>query len=205
MHTMKRVSGFLTIVLLFAAGAAIAAGHEASLETCNACHGDNGVSKWSDVPTIAGLSEFYHADQLYAYRDTDRPCDPSAFRQGDTSRDPASMCDATADLSDDQIDALGAHYAGKTFVAAKQKFDAALVEAGKAIHERDCGMCHSDGGSNADDDAGILAGQWMGYMEKTFAEYRAGERAQPVPMKKKLDALSDDEVKALLNYYASQQ
>jgi sulfide dehydrogenase cytochrome subunit len=157
------------------------------------------------MPTIAGLSEYYHGDQLYIYRDEERPCAESEYRQGDTSRAAASMCQVSADLSDEQIDAIAAHYAELPFVAAKQDFDAALAAAGQAIHDRDCAKCHSDGGSNVDDDAGILSGQWLGYMETSFAQYRAGERDQPDAMQKKMVALSDDDAKALLHYYASQQ
>jgi sulfide dehydrogenase cytochrome subunit len=186
-------------------GAAWAAAHDAVIETCNGCHGDGGVSQASDIPTIAGLSEFYHGDQLYFYRDEARPCGDAEYQQGGMAGQTSNMCAAVADLSDEQVDALAAHYAGMDFVPAKQDFDADLAAAGEAVHERDCAMCHSDGGSNPDDDAGILAGQWMGYMEKTFGQYQAGEREQPAPMQKKIDALSDDDVKALLHYYASQQ
>jgi len=35
--------------------------------------------------------------------------------------------------------------------------------------------------------------------------YMAGERSQDDQMKKKMDALSEDDLKALLHYYASQQ
>jgi sulfide dehydrogenase cytochrome subunit len=115
------------------------------------------------------------------------------------------MCAVLADMSDDMIDEVAAYYAGKPFVAAKQDFDAALAEAGKAVHEAECDRCHSEGGSNPEDDAGILAGQQMGYLMDTFAEYRAGEREQPAKMEEKLNALSDDDVKALVHYYASQQ
>ena len=86
-----------------------------------------------------------------------------------------------------------------------QDFDAALAEQGKAVHDAECGRCHSDGGANPDDEASILAGQWMGYLETTFAQYAAGEREQPKKMQEKLDALSADDTKALIHYYASQQ
>ena len=62
---------------------------------------------WSDVPTIAGIPEFVHSDALYIFRDGDRPCSESEFRQGDTSRAATTMCDVLADVSDEQIDALG--------------------------------------------------------------------------------------------------
>ena len=45
----------------------------------------------------------------------------------------------------------------------------------------------------------------MGYLEATFAEYGSGARIQDKKMKEKMDALSADDVKALIHYYASQQ
>ena len=110
-----------------------------------------------------------------------------------------------ADFDDDTIDAIAAHYAALPFVPAKQDFDAGLAATGKAIHEEHCDKCHSDGGSNPDDEAGILAGQWMGYLETTFAQYAADEREQPSSMRDKMEALSDADVTALIHYYASQQ
>ena len=177
----------------------------AIVENCEGCHGDNGVSQWSDVPTIAGIPEFVHADALYLFRDQARPCLSSEYRQGDTSRAAQSMCDVTAELDDEALDAVAAYYFEQPFVAAKQEFDADLAAAGKAIHEQQCGRCHSDGGSNPDDEASILAGQWMGYLENAFAQYQAGDREQPSSMADKVNALSADDIKALVNYYASQQ
>lgn len=197
----------LAIATVFGVCAAVAAANdlEAVIENCNGCHGDDGVSQWSDMPTIAGIPEFVHGDSLYFFRDGDRPCSESAYRQGDTSRPATTMCAVTADLSDEVIDAIAAYYFELPFVPAKQDFDPALAEAGKAVHEAQCERCHSEGGSNPDDEASILAGQWMGYLEATFAEYNSGEREQPKAMKDRMDALSGDDVKALLHYYASQQ
>ena len=172
---------------------------------CNDCHGDNGISQWQDMPTIAGISAFVHSDALYLYRDRDRPCMDSEYRQGDTSRTAANMCDLAAGLTDDQIEALAEHYAELPFVVASQEYDAQQAAAGKVIHDRDCERCHVDGGADPEEDASILAGQWMGYMAATFAEYASGERDQPEKMKTKMDALSDADVEALLHYYASQQ
>jgi sulfide dehydrogenase cytochrome subunit len=185
--------------------ASMAADLDAVVENCNGCHGNDGVSQWTDVPTIAGIPEFVHSDALYVFRDEARPCTESKYRQGDTSRAATTMCAVTADLSDDMIDEVAAYYAGLPFVAAKQDFDAGLAEAGKAVHDAECDRCHSEGGSNPEDEASILAGQNMGYLADTMAEYRAGEREQPKKMEEKLNALSDDDVKALVHYYASQQ
>lgn len=171
------------------------------VETCNNCHGVESLGMEKGVPIISGLSEFYHADQLYFYRDGERPCAEVTGTAGDAT----TMCALAADLSDDQIDALAAHYAALPFEPAQQEFDAALAAKGEAVHESNCAVCHSDGGSNPADDAGILAGQWIAYLEETMRQYRSGEREQPAPMKKKVDALSDEDVTALVHYYASQQ
>ncbi len=178
---------------------------DAMMGECDACHGDKGVSQWGDVPTIAGIDAFGHADALFIYRDEERPCAESEYRQGDTSRAATTMCAVTADLSDDDIEAIADAYSVLPFVPAAQDFDAALAGAGAAIHEEQCDRCHSDGGSNVEDEASILAGQWIPYLERSFADYASGEREQPKKMKEKMDALSADDTMALINYYASQQ
>ena len=177
----------------------------AVIENCNGCHGDDGVSQWSDVPTIAGMPEYVHADALFFFRDNERPCAESDYKQGDTSRPATTMCQVVADLDDATLEDLALYYFELPFVAAQQKFDAGLAAAGKARHDELCDKCHSDGGANPDDEAGILAGQWMGYLENTFADYASGAREQDKKMKEKMEMLSDADVTAIIHYYASQQ
>lgn len=195
---------FTTAVTLMAS-AASANDVETLMKQCNDCHGDNGVSQWNDVPTIAGITDVVHADALFIYRDKARACSDSKYRQGDTSRAPVSMCTVAEGLSDSDIEAVAAAYAEKPFVRAKQEFDASLAAAGKIIHEEQCDRCHSDAGTNVDDEASMLGGQRMGYLESAFAEYASGAREQPAKMKEKLDELSGDEIKSLLHYYGSVQ
>ncbi len=195
---------FLLSALAFVSMAA-ASDIDSTMAGCNDCHGDNGVSQWDDVPTIAGIDAFGTADALFLFRDEERPCSESKYRQGDTSRAATTMCAVVADLSDDDIEALGDAYGELAFVAAAQDFDAALAASGAAIHEKQCDKCHSEGGSNVEDEASILAGQWATYLENSFAEYLSGNRPQDKKMKEKLEALSADDVKALVHYYASQQ
>ena len=201
---MKTVTSAVALIALLVAGTAVAE-FDAIIKDCNDCHGDDGVSRWDDMPTIAGIDAFVHSEALYVYRDRARPCATTEYRQGDTSRAPTNMCDAVQELSDEQIEAIAEHYAALPFVPAEQPFDAALAEQGQAIHDKACARCHSDGGSNPEDEASILAGQWMGYMRTTFAEYASGEREQPIAMKRTMDPLTEEEVEALLHYYASQQ
>jgi len=72
--------------MFFCTSATTAADFEALIKDCNDCHGNDGVSEWSDVPTIAGVSAFVVSDAMYFYRDEDRLCDESKCRQGDTER-----------------------------------------------------------------------------------------------------------------------
>lgn len=203
MKSITAIAISLTLGLFGSASAV--ADVNATAENCNGCHGDNGVSQWTDVPTIAGVPEFVHSDALYLFRDEARPCSESEYRQGDTSRAATTMCAVVADFSDDQIDEIAAYYAEQAYVAMTQDFDADLAAAGQAVHEAQCDRCHSEGGSNPEDEAGILAGQPMGYLKATMAEYASGDREQPKKMEEKVSALSADDVTALLNYYASQQ
>ena len=105
-----------------------------------------------------------------------------------------------------QIKDLGAYYAAQSWVAASpQTVDAAKVAAGKAIHTASCENCHTKGGSVADDDAGIVAGQWLPYLELTMQDYKSGKRAMSDKMKPKLDKLSPADVEAVAQYYASEK
>ena len=178
---------------------------DAVISDCNGCHGDGGVSQWDDVPTIAGLPQFSHADALYLYRDGERPCVDSDYRQGDTSKAATNMCDVVADMDDDTIEAIDEHYGEFEFVPAEQEFDVDLAAAGQAIHEAECDRCHSDGGANPDDEASILAGQWMGYLRASFEQYASGERWQDEKMAEKVAELSADDIEALVHYYGSLQ
>ena len=88
---------------------------------------------------------------------------------------------------------------------AKQDFDADLAAAGEALHNEHCDRCHSDAGMNPEDEASMLGGQQMGYLRNAFGQYADGSREQPSKMKEKLDALSADDIEALVNFYGSQQ
>ena len=202
---MKRIFFFVLSALTLGIPALANADVDALMQNCNGCHGDNGVSQWSDVPTIAGLAEFVHVDALFIYQDEARPCAESEYRQGDTSRPATTMCAIAADLSEEDIEALAAAYAVLPYVKAKQDFDADKAAAGKALHDDKCDRCHSEEGTNPDDEAGMLGGQQMGYLRNTFAAYMDGSREQPGKMKQALDTMSADDIEALVHYYGSVQ
>ncbi len=181
-------------ILALASAYLMAADVSKDIKSCVACHGPDGVSQKPDIPTIAGISAFSHADALYAYQDGGRTCEP-----------PPMMCSIVKGLSEEQVEAIAAHFAEKSFVAAKQETDPAKAALGKEIHERDCEICHTNGGSNPADDSSILAGQWMAYLEHVLNQYAAGERSAPEAMAAKIGKLSESDLEALTHYYGSQE
>jgi len=196
--------GMLLLAFLLASPAA-AADFGTVVKQCEDCHGGNGVSKWDDVPIIAGISAPIHGDFLLAYQEKTRPCRSSKFRQGDISRPETDMCAVAAKLSAADVKALADHFAARPFVPAKQSFDAAKAAAGKALHARDCAKCHANGGRNPDDDASILGGQHLKYLQQALADLRSGEREATKKMAVKLSKWTDAETESAAHYYASLQ
>lgn len=173
------------------------------IESCNNCHGKDGVSTEPDVPTIAGFSAAYLADTMAAYKNKQRPCPATKYRAGAKKGQQTDMCKSASELSDADIEAVAKHYAGKKFVRANQSFDAALAKKGKELHELHCEKCHSEGGSLAEDDASILAGQHKAYLAQSFKEYQSGKRPMDEKMKPKIEKLQKADFDALTEYYAS--
>lgn len=175
------------------------------VEDCNHCHGKDGASTEPEIPIIGGISALVLNDTMIAYQAKERPCPETEYPTGDKKGQKTTMCKIAADMSEDEIKQLGSHYAGKPFVRAKQKFDPALAAKGKPVHDDLCEKCHEEGGSLASNDAGILAGQWMPYMRHAFKGYSSGDRPMTKKMKKKYEKLSDEDIEALIHYYASIQ
>ena len=200
MHFRLLLVSTSCLALACAAQLALAAVPDAAKD-CSGCHGDNGVSTRDEIPTIAGASAFYIEGQMQSYQKEQRPC-PKVDKTDKSGK--SDMCEVAKKLDAAQIKEVAAYFEGQKFVAAKQPVDAALVAKGKSLHDIRCEKCHSEGGSVADDDAGILAGQWKGYVLEAFKEFESGKRTQPEKMKPKTKGLSDADYKALAEYYASE-
>ena len=204
------INGLIMFAALAIAGNVVsfevaATGAEKLAEECAHCHGKDGASTEPTVPTIGGVSAFFLIDTMAIYKDEARPCVEAEYLDGPDKGSKTDMCKIAAELSDDDIEALGDFYAGKPFVRAQQDFDAAKAEEGAKVHDRQCEKCHADGGASAEDDAGILAGQWTPYLQQVFDHYDAGEREMPKKMVPKYEKLDAAEKEALLHYYASFQ
>lgn len=167
------------------------AADDPALSMCVSCHGQDGRGTESDVPIIAGIPAVVQEDALYAYQEGDRNCGSKPM-----------MCKMAERLSEEQISTLAEHYAAMPYEPAGEEFDAALAEAGKALHQEKCAICH---GSDDPGDAefSILHGQRKDYLRYALTQYAAGERKQMPAMERQVSELSSDDIAALVNYYAS--
>jgi sulfide dehydrogenase cytochrome subunit len=202
METISRSAPAAKALLLLLASASAQAGPVA--DHCEKCHGKDGISADSGMPSIAGFSKEYLVETMQAYREKSRPC--AKVSPPSKPKDPAEdMCKIASNLSESDIESVAEVYTAKPYKPARQKFDAAKAATGKKVHEAHCEKCHSENGSVADDDAGILAGQQMGYLRATLKDFREGKRPQEKKMKEKMDKLGEVELEALTHYYGSLQ
>jgi sulfide dehydrogenase cytochrome subunit len=184
-------------------GGVQAADVEKLVAICADCHGKAGASNESDIPIIGGYSSGFLVNNLEAYQTKDRDCPQTKFRTGSNKGKKTDMCQIVKDLGPDDIKTIAIYFSEQDFVRAKQKFDPVLAKKGKNLHEDYCEKCHSNGGTESEDDTGLLAGQWLPYLRQTLKEFKTGKRPTPKKMKAKLKQVSDADLEALVNYYGS--
>jgi cytochrome subunit of sulfide dehydrogenase len=186
-------AALLGAILLVIAAPVSAAGPTAAMlsNTCAGCHGTDGASVGPASPTISGMSAPYFINTMKAFRDG--------------SRASTVMGRLAKGYTDEEIELMAGWFAEKPFVPARQETDAAAVSKGEKLYADNCDTCHEGNGSLASDDAGILAGQWLPYLNYTMANFRSGARPMDKKMKRKVDELDDAQIDALLQFFASQK
>lgn len=190
---------------LCAVDRAAAADGATVFDRCSQCHGRNGVSTETNIPTIAGYSSKYILGSFKNFRSKERQCSEVSIPSGPKKGQRSDMCKVTADLNDADAKAVAEWLSAQKFVRAKQPFDAALAEKGNAVYKLRCEKCHENNGSSPDEDNGILAGQWTPYLRDQIALFRAGKRPIDDKMKLRLDKVDKSEEEQLLNFFAAQQ
>jgi sulfide dehydrogenase cytochrome subunit len=168
-------------------------------EKCAGCHGLEGHSKYAKVPNIAGFSAETIKVMLEEYKSKDRIGDKFKPEGGEET----DMNAVTKDMSKDDIIAYAKYFAAQKFMPNKGQFDAALAKRGAKLHDMKCEKCHSDGATNPEDDASLLAGQTREYLTRAFEKMKAGDQPMPRKMKKKFKKLKDGDFQKLIEYYVS--
>ena len=164
---------------------------EALANTCNNCHGVNGVSVGPNMPSIGGQPEAYLKNVMLEWKSG--------------ARYSATMGRLIKGYSDEQIGALAAYFSKKPWVPVAQKTDDAQVKRGKQVTAR-CLSCHGIAGEGGDDETPKLNGQWAQYLEMELMKYRDESVAMPhKKMRNTAKKMEEGDVAAAAQYYARQQ
>jgi cytochrome c553 len=159
-------------------------------QACFACHGPDGNSTNPRYPILAGQSWRYIYMQL------------KDFKEGRRSN--PEMSPMAANLTRDQMMALGNLFAAQKQRPATFSPDPARVEAGKKTADAVlCPMCHL-GGFVGQNEIPRVAGQWPQYIKKQLEDFRAKRRTNDAGnMTSVARNLSDDDIENLAQYIAN--
>ena len=170
-----------------------ARGAEIAAERCAACHGMDGKSTLAEIPRLAGQQSGFITLQMILFRE--------GIRQVPAMQAP------TEKLSDTDIEAVAAYYAGLPSAAPEDRTprDAALMARGQAIAAaRNCGVCHLPNYAGRAQ-MPRLTHQHEGFLAHTMAEYRDGQRIGiDTQMNGAVQGLSNADIAALAHYLAHQ-
>ena len=165
---------------------------------CEGCHGLDGLSTTPNVPIIAGFSEEGFLNTMDVFRENERiamefhkPGDPETV-----------MNEIAQSLTDQEVEELAKYYSGLAFKPAKQSADPEKASRGAILHKKSCERCHTNSGKDPVEDAAILAGQWMPYLERQFDNILTKKRLVPKSMYRRIKKLSAQDIEALLHFYA---
>ena len=173
----------------------LARGQQIAGAVCVACHGLDGMSAISANPNIAGMPAQYIAKQL------------EHFKTG--ARKNAIMQGMAANLTADDMKALGLYYfsqRAKTNAVARDK---ALADAGQKIYRAGiaelqvpaCAGCHGGAGAGIPAAYPRLAGQWPEYTLEELKSFAVGERKN-AQMQTIAGRMRDKDMRAVAEYIA---
>lgn len=188
-------NSFKTAILaagLVATGACVAADSiQALANTCNNCHGVNGVSAGGAMPSIAGQSADYLKTVMMEWKRGERAA--------------GTMNRLAKGYTDEQIDALAKHFAKLPWVPVVQKASADVLMKGKDATDR-CESCHGvTGGAPDGDDIPRLNGQQAKFLELEMMKYRdEGFHMTHKKMIKNVRKMDEANVEIAAKYYGAQ-
>lgn len=155
---------------------------------CANCHGETGLSKYGEVPNLAGQHPVYVLGQIDAFLNGRRK---DAFMQG-----------LMKVLSAEEKAQIAVFYAAQPVVPAGTPATARAAE-GRDHFEKNCVRCHgadARGGENFP----RLAGQQPEYLRRSLLRYLklSGERTYP-PMTAAVSGLGERNVEAVVEYLSN--
>ena len=160
---------------------------------CFGCHGPQGVSAASPMPSLAGLPSGYLYDVLRKYR--------HGGRFGTV------MEHLLKGSSTSELRRVADYFARQPVQFPKQSVDWDLAFKGRQLHRLYCRECHGDLEREPARDTPRLNGQWMAYLRWTLQDFLLGHNQADEAMSQALIRLmrrhGEPGLEALLHYYAS--
>ena len=178
------------------AGKQLASQGAGAATACVGCHGANGEGNAQTAfPRLAGQGRLYLAHQLESY--------------ANGSRKNPIMQPIAAALNDAQRQQVAAYYASlgsaSSSAPAANAREPVLVGRGDDRRQvQSCANCHGPQGIGDAAANPYLAGQHANYLTATLAAWKSGDRNNDPSgqMPRIAKALTDDEVRTLVAYYA---
>ncbi len=158
------------------------------IEYCIGCHGTDGVAAEDDTPHLNGQPEHLLVEMMNAFRDGRRPLRVYIHRE----------------IRAANVEVIAAHYARQKAQRPRQTVNPELVERGELLHWRHCATCHMDSGRASDKEAPLTAAQNLEYLINQARAFKSGARALPATTALIFRELTEDDLVAVLHYYAAQ-
>jgi sulfide dehydrogenase cytochrome subunit len=194
LHGWMRRLFLLSVLTGFLAGPVSAEFTEGEILAggCGGCHGHTGVSSAAELPSIAGFDRRYLVRVMREF--------------GAGTRHSTIMGRLMKGYAPQQVNLLASHYAAQAWESFPVQRQPALYEAGRRVHESLCEECHEQAGRYQDRDMPRIAGQAPEYLlTQLFARRDRPEGTQqPSRMRRALESLSDDELRAVGHFISSQ-
>jgi len=219
---MKKIifSLFVALSSISTVNAADANAGKEKSAACSACHGVTGVSASQMFPNLAGQNDAYIIKQLKDFKSgarIDAMMAPMAANLSDTdmadlaahfsSLPSASEQAAVSVSSANNTDSAPANTPAAGTIEIISSTPAAAIYAGDVAAGKTkalvCAACHGTDGNSLVPSYPSLAGQSANYIAKQLADFKSGNRNNPI-MAGMVAALSKEDMDDLAAYFAVQ-
>ena len=170
---------------------------------CSACHGAQGVSKRSWVPSLAGMDKLAIYKQLNDFRSEKRLWGVmNGIAQALTESDYADVAAYFSSLTPGLKDAVGTRVPGSSDSLHASDATRRLIFGGDPSRGvAPCAACHGPGGFHLG--APSLQGQHADYIHRQLGEFVQGVRTNDInePMRTIAGKLTDEEMVRVAEFY----